>query len=98
MFIEQVGKELKAIRLREGLTLENASKILGIHKNTLSIYENNPSVLKIGKLYEILLKYKVDMNIFFGNIREYIRNNELVKELEDFQDDLKIEEDQKNER
>lgn len=98
MFIEQVGKELKAIRLREGLTLENASKILGIHKNTLSIYENNPSVLKIGKLYEILLKYKVDMNIFFGNIREYIRNNELVKELEDFQDDLKIEENQKNER
>lgn len=98
MFIEQVGKELKAIRLREGLTLENASKILGIHKNTLSIYENNPSVLKIGKLYEILLKYKVDMNIFFGNIREYIRSNELVKELEDFQDDLKIEENQKNER
>lgn len=92
MFIEQVGKELKAVRLRKGLTLEQASKIVGIHKNTLSVYENNPSVLKIGKLYEILSKYKVDVNIFFKDVGEYIHENELIKELDDFSKQLDKEE------
>ena len=92
MFIEQVGKELKAIRLRNGLTLEEASKIVGIHKNTLSIYENNPSVLKIGKLYEILSKYKINVDIFFKEISEYIRtNNELIQELDELSEEMKKE-------
>ena len=72
MFVEQVGKELKSIRDRKGLTLEEASKIVGIHKNTLSIYENNPDILKLGKLFNILNKYNFPPDIFFKNISEYI--------------------------
>jgi len=75
MFIEQIGRELKSIRSRNGWTLEKASEITGIHKNTLSIYENNPNVLKLGKLFELLEKYNEDAEIFFKNISEYIRSN-----------------------
>lgn len=73
--LEQIGKELKSIRIKKNLTLEQASIITGIHKNTLCIYENNPSVLKLGKLFQILDKYKVSNDIFFSNISEYIRKD-----------------------
>lgn len=73
MFVEQIGRELKLIRLHKELTLEQAAKILDIHKNTLSVYENNPEILKIGKLYSFLEKYNVSPDIFFKNISEYIR-------------------------
>lgn len=76
MFIEQIGRELKSIRTRNGWTLEKASEITGIHKNTLSVYENNPHVIKLGKLFELLEKYNEDTDIFFKNISEYIRNNQ----------------------
>lgn len=75
MFLEQIGRELKSIRARNGWTLEKAQEITGIHKNTLSIYENNPKVIQLGKLFEILKKYGVDNDIFFGNICEYIRED-----------------------
>ncbi len=80
MFVEQIGRELKLIRLRKELTLESAAEILGIHKNTLSVYENNPEILKIGKLYSFLEKYNVSSDIFFKNICEYIHDNNTKKE------------------
>lgn len=76
MFVEQIGRELKSIRSRNAWTLEKASEITGIHKNTLSVYENNPQVIKLGKLFELLEKYNEDTDIFFKNISEYIRNNQ----------------------
>ena len=77
MFLEQVGRELKSIRARNDWTLEKAQEITGIHKNTLSVYENNPEVIQLGKLFSILDKYGVDNDIFFKNICEYIRNNSI---------------------
>ena len=74
MIIEQIGKELKAIRVRNDWTLEKASEITGIHKNTLSIYENNPSIIQLGKLFKILNSYNVENDIFFKNVCEYIYN------------------------
>ncbi len=76
MCIEQIGRELKSIRSRNNWTLEKASEITGIHKNTLCLYENNPEVIKLGRLFEILEKYNVDNEIFFKNVCEYIRNFE----------------------
>lgn len=70
--LEQIGKELKSIRARNDLTLEKASEITGIHKNTLCIYENNPEVIQLGKLFKILDKYGVDNDIFFRDVCEYI--------------------------
>ena len=77
MFVEQIGRELKSIRSRNDWTLEKASEITGIHKNTLSVYENNPQVIKLGKLFELLEKYNEDTDIFFKNVSEYIRNNQM---------------------
>ena len=74
MFVKQIGRELKSIRHRNGWTLEKASEITGIHKNMLSIYENNPDNLKLGKLFMILEKYDEDTDIFFRNIGEYIHD------------------------
>ena len=75
MFLEQIGRELKSIRARNDWTLDKASEITGIHRNTLSVYENNPKVIQLGKLFEILKKYGVDNDIFFGNICEYIHED-----------------------
>lgn len=72
MRLEQIGKELKSIRIKLGLTLEKASEITGIHKNTLCLYENNPSCLKLGRFLKILDSYGVDSSIFFTNTSEYI--------------------------
>ncbi len=82
MCIKQIGRELKSIRSRNNWTLEKASEITGIHKNTLCLYENNPEVIKLGRLFEILEKYNVDNEIFFKNVREYIRQNKNSEENE----------------
>lgn len=71
--LNQVGRELRVIRMRKGLTLKQASKITGVHYNTLSEYENYPEKMKLGKLFELLEKYEVDETIFFENLCEYIR-------------------------
>ena len=71
--LNQVGRELRVIRMRKGLTLKQASKITGVHYNTLSEYENYPEKMKLGKLFELLEKYEVDEAIFFENLCEYIR-------------------------
>lgn len=80
MFLEQIGRELKSIRAKNNWTLEKASEIAGIHKNTLCIYENNPEVIQLGKLFNILEKYKVNNDIFFKNISEYIREKDNKEE------------------
>ena len=77
MLLEQIGKELKIIRIKNGWTLAMAQEITGVHKNTLSIYENNPGVMKLGKLFDILNKYNVDVDIFFEHICKYIYNKEV---------------------
>lgn len=75
MYIEQLGNELKSIRIRKGLTLEEAQTLLGINKSVLSVYENNPGCLKISKFLDILSKYNEEPDIFFQRICEYIRKN-----------------------
>jgi len=80
MFLQQIGNELKCIRARKNLTLEEAEKLTGICKNTLSVYENYPQRLKLGKLFYILEKYQISEDIFFDNVCEYIRQNQIKGE------------------
>lgn len=81
MYSTQVGNELKAIRNRNNLTLENVEEQLGIKKNTLSIYENNSEKIQMGTLEKLLNFYNEDIYIFFKNVSEYIhKTNNKEKE------------------
>lgn len=71
-----IGKELKSLRTKNNLSLEQASKKLSIHLNTLSKYEKDASDMKLGMLEKILNFYQVDELIFFKIIREYNHEEE----------------------
>lgn len=70
-----VGKELLALRKKKSITLENLSKEIGIHTNTLSKYEKDASDMKLSTLQKILKYYNVDEIIFFNVICEYNHKN-----------------------
>ena len=67
---------LRAARVNNGLTLSEASKELGVHKDTLSKYERDSTniprsiFIKFEELYKIPIEY-----IFFGKESEFFRNN-----------------------
>lgn len=69
---EAIGKELKIIRIRNSLELEEVAKDLNINRETLRRYENASSGLSIERLEELLNYYKVDKPIFFKSICEYM--------------------------
>ena len=72
---EAIGKELKIIRIRNNLTIEKVALDFGFNKETLRRYENNASGLSVERLEDLLNYYKVDKNIFFKNVCEYMHNN-----------------------
>lgn len=69
---EAIGKELKIIRLRNNLKLENVANDLNLNSETLRRYENATSGLSIERLEELLNYYKIEKTIFFQNICEYM--------------------------
>ena len=72
MVSKEIGKELKAIRIRNGLTLQDVENALNIHKNTISFYENHSEKMKVNILEKLLNFYNVNIYIFFKTICEYI--------------------------
>lgn len=66
--LEAIGRELKIIRIRNNMTLEEAASKLGINRETLRRYENSASGLSIEKLEELLNYYAVDKSIFFKQV------------------------------
>ena len=72
MISQDVGKELKAIRIRKGLTLQDVENAVNIHKNTISFYENHSEKIKLNVLEKLLNYYDISMYIFFKNLCEYI--------------------------
>lgn len=74
--LNAIGKELKITRLRNNLKLQDVSLALNLNKETLRRYENNASGLSVERLEELLNYYKVDKNIFFANICEYMHNKQ----------------------
>lgn len=63
-----IGKELKIIRIRNNLRLEDVADDLDINRETLRRYENNSNGLSVERLEELLNFYKVDKSIFFENV------------------------------
>ncbi len=53
---------LKAIRINNNLTQQEASKMLGIAETTLNKYENFKSFPDVPMIEKILKLYKVDYN------------------------------------
>lgn len=72
--LEAIGKELKIIRIRKDLSLEEVAEKLKINRETLRRYENNSSGLSIERLEELLNYYNVKKSIFFENICVYMHN------------------------
>ncbi len=80
--LNAIGKELKIARLRNSLELQDVSVDLNLNKETLRRYENNASGLSVERLEELLNYYKVDKNIFFNNVCEYMHKTELNNKQE----------------
>ena len=70
-----IGEELKSLRVKKNLSLEQVSHELSIHFTTLSKYEKDASDMKLGMLEKILNFYQVDELIFFKIIREFNHTN-----------------------
>lgn len=66
--IEAIGTELKVIRIRNNLSLDDVASNININRETLRRYENNSSGLSVERLEELLNYYKVDKSIFFANV------------------------------
>lgn len=71
-----VGSELKALRNRQGKTVNEVSDVLNIHFNTLSKYEKDASDMQLGTFKQLLNYYGIDEIIFFKVIREYNHKKE----------------------
>ena len=74
---------LKAIRINNNLTQQEASKMLGIAETTLNKYENFKSFPDVPMIEKILNLYKVDYNdiIFWQQNCDLIaKNNDQEKE------------------
>lgn len=77
-----IGKELKIIRIRNNLRLEDVADNLNINKETLRRYENNSNGLSVERLEQLLDFYKIDKSIFFENVCANMHNNNFEEEKE----------------
>ncbi len=66
-----IAEELRSLRTKKNQTIEEASRNIGIHPNTLSKYEKDASDMQLGILEKVLEYYGIDELIFFKIIREY---------------------------
>ena len=65
---ELISDELRAIRAKNKMSIENVADIAGINKDTLCRYENNQVSMQIDILEKILIAYNEDFDIFFKKI------------------------------
>lgn len=72
---ESIGKELKIIRIRKNLTIEEVATTLNLNAETIRRYENNGSGLSVERLESLLELYGMDKYIFFKNVCENMYNN-----------------------
>lgn len=77
-----IGKELKIIRIRNNLRLEDVADNLNINKETLRRYENNSNGLSVERLEQLLDFYKIDKSIFFENVCANMHKDNFEEEKE----------------
>jgi len=70
--LEAIGKELKVIRIRNDLSLDDVAHDININRETLRRYENNSNGLSVERLEELLNYYNIEKSIFFSNVCEYM--------------------------
>jgi transcriptional regulator with XRE-family HTH domain len=75
MELNQIGNALKLIRNSKNMSLEQESELLGIHRNTLALYENNPENMSLGLLSRFLEIHNINRDIFF----KIVYDNSLIK-------------------
>ena len=65
---ELIAEELRSIRAKKKLSIENIAKKSSVAKDTICRYENNKVPMQIDILEKILKAYDIDFDIFFTNI------------------------------
>ena len=66
---------LRAARVNCGYSQQEAAKLLGVHYQTLSKWENDSSDMPMSAISKASDVYHIPANnIFFGNENEFIRN------------------------
>ena len=75
MELNQIGNTLKLIRNSKNMSLEQESELLGIHRNTLALYESNPENMSLGLLSKFLEIHNINRDIFF----KIVYDNSLIK-------------------
>ena len=69
--IEAIGKELKILRIRNNLSIEEVANHFDLSYETIRRYENGTVDMSIERLEKMLDYYKVSVDIFFKNVRAY---------------------------
>lgn len=80
--LEAIGKELKIVRIRNDLKLEEVADKLEFNRETLRRYENNSSGLSVERLEELLNFYNVDKSNFFANVCANMQQNNSINQEE----------------
>lgn len=62
---KNISAKLRGLRAEKGFSLEEMAEKLGIHRETLRKYENDPFVIEIGLLLKMLNIYDMDTTYFF---------------------------------
>ena len=65
---ELISKKLKGLRAENSYSLDDVANRIGLHRETVRRYENNPYIMSIDILLKILELYQVNVNVFFEEI------------------------------
>ena len=63
---EIVSNNLKSARVKKGLLQDDVAQFLGVSRATVSNFERNPSVLKLGNFLRLAELYDCPVSYFFG--------------------------------
>ena len=73
---ELIAEELRGLRAKSKLSLENVAEKANVNKDTISRYENNQVSMQIDNLEKILDVYDEKFDIFFTRIYANKQNNQ----------------------
>lgn len=73
---ELIAEELRGLRAKSKLSLENVAEKAKVNKDTISRYENNQVSMQIDNLEKILDVYGEKFDIFFTKIYANKHNNQ----------------------
>lgn len=65
---KKISAKLKGLRAEKGFSLEEMAEKIGVHRETLRKYENNPLTIEIEILLNMLNIYDIETTYFFDLI------------------------------